>query len=152
MILCENLHAGGGSCFGRLRASWACPAASLKWGDSPTNLYFHMWVQILTEACWWNPQNVDTTIHINLDVFTTNYLCNLSGGRCVATNLPIFTMSSTTATKTFCAAFELGRHEWFALRCLIINSRSFAFSETDGRNTNWTMKRLLHGTLRLRSS
>ncbi len=60
------------------------------------------------------------------------------------------------------AAFELGRHEWFALRRVITNSRSSAFtgsflklflketSQADGRNKNWTMQRLLHGTLRLR--
>ncbi len=62
----------------------------------------------------------------------------------------------------FGAAFELGRHEWFALRRLITNSRSSAFTgsflklfpketaQEDGRNKNWTMQRLLHGILRLR--
>ncbi len=52
----------------------------------------------------------------------------------------------------FGAAFELGRHEWFALRRLITNSRSSAFtgsfpnlflkeiSQEDGRNKNWTMQ------------
>ncbi len=60
----------------------------------------------------------------------------------------------------FRAAFELGRHEWFALRRLITNSRSSAFtgsflketSQGDGRNKNWTMQRLLHRTLRFRCS
>ncbi len=58
----------------------------------------------------------------------------------------------------FGAAFELGRHDWFALRRLITNSRSPAFtgsflketSQEDGRNKNWTMQRLLHRSLRLR--
>ncbi len=64
----------------------------------------------------------------------------------------------------FGAAFELGRHGWFEVRRLITNSRSSAFtgsclilylkktSQEDGRNKNWTMQRLLHGTLRLRYS
>ncbi len=65
----------------------------------------------------------------------------------------------------FGAAFELGRHEWSALRRLITNSRSSAFtgsfflncflketSQEDRRIKNWTMQRLLHRTLRLRYS
>ncbi len=60
--------------------------------------------------------------------------------------------------------FELGRHKWFALRRIITNSRSSAFtgsflklflketSQEDGKNKNWTMQRLLHVTLRLRYS
>ncbi len=62
--------------------------------------------------------------------------------------------------RRFGAAFEIGRHEWFALRRLITNSRSSAFtgsflketSQEDRRNKNWTLQRLLHGTLRLRYS
>ncbi len=64
----------------------------------------------------------------------------------------------------FGAAFKLGRHEWFALRRLITNSRSSAFtrgflklffletSQEDGRIKNWTMKKQLHGILRLKNS
>ncbi len=64
----------------------------------------------------------------------------------------------------FGAAFKLGRHEWFALRRLITNSGSSAFtggcwncflketSQNDVRTKNRIMKRPLHGTLRLRSS
>ncbi len=72
---------------------------------------------------------------------------------------------SSTAKRfwNFGAAFKLGRHEWFALRRLIINSRNSAFtggflnsfiketSQKDGRTKNRIMKRPLHGTLRLRS-
>ncbi len=64
----------------------------------------------------------------------------------------------------FGEAFELGRHEWFPLRRLITNSRSSAYtgvfwnrflketSQQDGRTKNWTMKRQLHATLRLKNS
>ncbi len=62
------------------------------------------------------------------------------------------------------APFKLGRHEWFALRRLITNSRNSAFtgsfwkrflketSKVDGRTKNRLMKRPLCGTLRLRNS
>ncbi len=64
----------------------------------------------------------------------------------------------------FGMAFELGRHEWIALRRLITNSRNSALSggfrnrflketsQVNERTKNWIMKRLLHGTMRLRNS
>ncbi len=65
------------------------------------------------------------------------------------------------ASNVFGEAFELGHHEWFALRRLITHSaftgalwNSFLkeTSKEDGRTKNWTVKSLLHGTLWFRNS
>ncbi len=48
------------------------------------------------------------------------------------------------------AAFRLGRHERFALKCLITNSRYSAL--LGGRTKDRITKRLLHGPLRHRNS
>ncbi len=59
---------------------------------------------------------------------------------------------------TFGSAFKLGRHEWFALRRLITNSRSSAFtggflkSFSFRRIKNWTIQILLYRKLRFRNS
>ncbi len=60
----------------------------------------------------------------------------------------------------FDVALKLGCHEWLALRCLITNSRNSVFTggflksflKVGGRTKNRSMKRLLHGALRLRNS
>ncbi len=78
--------------------------------------------------------------------------------------LKLTPLSALTHNFNLGAAFELGRHEWFALRRLIRNSRNSAFtggfrnrflketSQKDGIPKNMIMKRPLHGTLRLRNS
>ncbi len=72
--------------------------------------------------------------------------------------------NSPRVKRTPGAAFEHGRHDWFALRSTITNPRNFALpggfwnrllqetSQGYGRTKDWITRRLLYGPLRHRNS